>query len=192
MTGRVSTGTIRGGPAGGTSLQAAAPCWRELLRYAVTPGADPARNGRPQMSIDWSAFTPWPALAGGIVIGLAAALFVLIGGRISGISGIVGGLLGSVPGDRAWRVAFVAGLVLAPAAYALVAPVPVPMIDAGHPLLVVSGLLVGAGTRCASGCTSGHGVCGLSNLSPRSLVATACFMGAGIATVFVSRHVVGG
>lgn len=144
------------------------------------------------MSIDWSAFTPWPSLAGGVVIGLAAALFALGAGRVAGISGIVGGLLAPRRGDIGWRVAFVAGLLLAPSAYALVATVPPAAIAAGYPLLVVAGLLVGIGTRYAAGCTSGHGVCGLSQRSPRSLAATATFMAAGIATVYVVRHVVGG
>ncbi|MFO1414594.1 MAG: YeeE/YedE family protein [Burkholderiales bacterium] len=144
------------------------------------------------MNIDWNAFTPWPALAGGVLIGLAAAVFVLAAGRVAGVSGILGGLLSAPAGDRAWRIAFVAGLAAAPAIYALVAQAATPVIDAGWPVLVVAGLLVGVGTRYASGCTSGHGVCGLARLSPRSLVATLCFMGAGIATVYLARHVVGG
>ena len=140
------------------------------------------------MSIDWNHFTPWSALAGGALIGLAAALFLLLNGRIAGISGVLGGLLKPVRGDIAWRVAFVLGLVGAPLVYGLVAVLPTPQIDAGNAALVAAGLLVGVGTRYGSGCTSGHGVCGLSRLSPRSLVATACFMGAGFATVFVIRH----
>ena len=141
------------------------------------------------MTIDWTHFTPWPALAGGLLIGLAAAAFVLVNGRIAGISGILGGLLRPVPGDVAWRVAFLAGLVAAPLAYAVVAPLPTVRIDAGTGTLLTAGLLVGLGTRYGSGCTSGHGVCGLARLSPRSLVATASFMAAGFATVFVLRHV---
>lgn len=140
------------------------------------------------MSIDWTHFTPWPALAGGALIGLAAALFLVLNGRIAGISGILGGLLKPVSGDVGWRVAFVLGLIGAPLVYRLFAALPVPEIEAGNAALIVAGLLVGAGTRYGSGCTSGHGVCGLSRLSPRSLVATACFMGAGFATVFVIRH----
>ncbi len=140
------------------------------------------------MSIDWNHFTPWSALAGGALIGLAAALFLLLNGRIAGISGVLGGLLKPLRGDIAWRVAFVLGLVGAPLVYGLFAVLPVPQIDAGNAALVAAGLLVGVGTRYGSGCTSGHGVCGLSRLSPRSLVATACFMGAGFATVFVVRH----
>lgn len=141
------------------------------------------------MSIDWTAFTPWSALAGGALIGLAAVTFALLVGRIAGISGIVGGLLRPVRGDVGWRVAFVAGLVAAPLLYALVATMPPVRIAASTPLLVVAGLLVGWGSRYGSGCTSGHGVCGLSRLSPRSLAATLTFMGAGFATVFLVRHV---
>lgn len=143
------------------------------------------------MHIDWTAFTPWPALAGGALIGLAAALFVLLNGRIAGISGVLGGLLKPGRGDVAWRVAFIGGLVAAPLAWRLFAPVPLPQIDAGFGALVAAGLLVGVGTRYGSGCTSGHGVCGLSRLSPRSLVATVSFMGAGFATVYVLRHLLG-
>ena len=144
------------------------------------------------MSIDWSAFTPWPALAGGVLIGSAAALLLLVGGRIAGISGILGGLLKPARGDVGWRVAFIAGLLVAPFAYALFAALPRPQIDASYGALLLAGLLVGVGTRVGGGCTSGHGVCGLSRLSVRSLVATLAFMGAGFATVFVLRHLVGG
>ncbi|OUM00780.1 YeeE/YedE family protein [Variovorax sp. JS1663] len=140
------------------------------------------------MSIDWNHFTPLTALAGGALIGIAAAMFVLLNGRIAGISGVLGGLLKPVKGDSAWRIAFVLGLVGAPLAYLLFAALPKPQIDAGYGSLVLAGLLVGIGTRYGSGCTSGHGVCGLSRLSPRSLVATAAFMGAGFVTVFVTRH----
>lgn len=140
------------------------------------------------MTIDWTAFTPLAALAGGLTIGLAAALFVLLNGRIAGISGILGGLLRPRSGDIGWRAAFVLGLIGAPLVYALFAAVPVPRIDADYPSLVLAGLLVGVGTRYGSGCTSGHGVCGISRLSPRSLVATAVFMAAGFVTVFVLRH----
>ncbi len=140
--------------------------------------------------IDWANFTPWASLAGGALIGLSAALFVLFNGRIAGISGILGGLLEWPKGDISWRLAFLLGLVAAPLAYSLVAPLPVVQVDAGTGTLVVAGLLVGIGTRYGSGCTSGHGVCGLSRLSPRSLAATAAFMLAGFATVFVVRHVI--
>lgn len=143
------------------------------------------------MTIDWQHFTPWSALAGGALIGLAAAMFVLLDGRIAGISGVLGGLLNPTRGDIGWRVAFVAGLIAAPLAYRLFDVLPVPHIDAGTGALVLAGLLVGMGTRYGAGCTSGHGVCGLSRLSPRSLAATLAFMAAGFATVFVTRHVFG-
>ena len=143
------------------------------------------------MTIDWNAFTPLAALAGGALIGLGAALLVLLNGRIAGISGVLGGLLRPARGDVAWRAAFVGGLVGAPLAYALQAAAPAPRIDAGWGLLVLAGLAVGLGTRYGSGCTSGHGVCGLSRLSPRSLAATLAFMGAGFATVGVLRHLPG-
>ncbi|MEP6721769.1 MAG: YeeE/YedE family protein [Variovorax sp.] len=143
------------------------------------------------MSIDWNHFTPFTALAGGGLIGIAAAIFVLLNGRIAGISGVLGGLLWPVRGDSAWRIAFVLGLVGAPLVYLLFAALPQPQIDAGYGALILAGLLVGAGTRYGSGCTSGHGVCGLSRLSPRSLVATVAFMGAGFVTVFVTRHLLG-
>jgi len=140
------------------------------------------------MAIDWNAFTPWSALAGGALIGIAAGMFALLNGRIAGISGVVGGLLRPARGDVAWRAAFVIGLVGAPMAYALFAAWPALQVDASYPALGVAGLLVGIGTRYGSGCTSGHGVCGISRLSSRSLVATAVFMAAGFATVFVLRH----
>ena len=143
------------------------------------------------MTLDLNAFTPWSALAGGVLIGIAAAMFVLLNGRIAGISGIVGGLLRPSRGDIAWRAAFVLGIVAAPWVYSIVTAWPQPQIDAGQGALVIAGLLVGIGTRYGSGCTSGHGVCGLSRLSPRSLVATAAFMGAGFATVYVIRHLSG-
>ena len=140
------------------------------------------------MTIAWNAFTPWSALVGGALIGVAAALLVLLNGRVAGISSIVGGLLRPARGDVSWRLAFVLGLVAAPLVYALFAALPVPQIDAGPGVLIVAGLLVGIGTRYGGGCTSGHGVCGLSRLSPRSLVATMAFMGAGFVVVFVVRH----
>ena len=143
------------------------------------------------MTIDWSQFTPWASLSGGILIGIAAAMLVLFNGRVAGISGILGGVLIPRQSDIAWRVAFVAGLLAAPWAYLLFAPAVVPRIDAGFGTLIAAGLLVGLGTRYGSGCTSGHGVCGLSRLSPRSLVATGAFMAAGYATVFIVRHVIG-
>ena len=140
------------------------------------------------MFIDWNAFTPVSALIGGAVIGAAAAAFIVLNGRIAGVSGILGGLLRPARGDIAWRAAFVAGLVVAPLAYGAFAVLPEARIDAGTAVLVAAGLLVGIGTRYGSGCTSGHGVCGISRLSPRSIVATLVFMAAGFATVFVARH----
>lgn len=126
--------------------------------------------------------------AGGLLIGLAASVFVLLNGRIAGISGILGGLLRPVPGDIAWRAAFLAGLVGASLLYGLFAALPAAHIDASGGMLAAAGLLVGIGTRYGVGCTSGHGVCGLARLSPRSLVATLSFMLAGFTTVFVLRH----
>jgi len=143
------------------------------------------------MTLDWLHFTPGPAFAGGLAIGLAAALLVLLAGRIAGISGIVGGLLRPVRGDVAWRVAFVLGLVAAPLLWVTVAGPPELRIEASDAALAAAGLLVGVGTRYGGGCTSGHGVCGIARLSPRSVVATLVFMAAGFATAFVLRHVVG-
>ena len=143
------------------------------------------------MTIDWTHFTPCASLAGGILLGLASALFILVNGRILGISGIVGGLLRPVKGDTGWRLAFLAGMFAAPLLYFVVAGPTVPRIDAGWATVVIAGLLVGVGTRYGSGCTSGHGVCGLSRLSPRSLVATLAFMGAGFVTVYLARHALG-
>jgi uncharacterized membrane protein YedE/YeeE len=143
------------------------------------------------MAIDWLHFTPTASLAGGVLIGMAAALLVLANGRIAGISGILGGLLVPKRGDMSWRVAFLAGLIAAPAAWFVFAPLTAPRIDASVGTLLVAGVLVGVGTAYGSGCTSGHGVCGLARLSPRSAVATVAFMVTGVVTVFVVRHVVG-
>lgn len=140
------------------------------------------------MLIDWTLFTPWAALAGGVLLGLASALFVLLNGRVLGISGIVGGLLRPRAGDIGWRLAFLLGMLVAPSLYWLVVGPTQPRIDANWGMVVIAGLLVGVGTRYGSGCTSGHGVCGLSRMSPRSLVATLTFMGAGFVTVFLIRH----
>ncbi len=144
------------------------------------------------MTIDWAHFTPWASLAGGALIGLAAAAFALLNGRVAGISGILGGLLFVPAHDRAWRVAFIGGLILALPLWVAIAPMPAFRIDAGWGTLVLAGLLVGLGTRYAGGCTSGHGVCGLSRFSLRSLVATLSFMAAGFAVVYLLRHVAGG
>ena len=143
------------------------------------------------MSIDWASFTPGSAAIGGVIIGIAAAMLAFVNGRIAGISGIVGGLFRPAPGDVSWRLAFVAGLIAAPLLCAAVAKLPPVVIEASYPTLVVAGFLVGIGTRYGAGCTSGHGVCGLSRLSPRSIVATLSFMAAGFATVFVARHLIG-
>ncbi|SFE07216.1 YeeE/YedE family protein [Paracidovorax konjaci] len=143
-------------------------------------------------SIDWPSFAPGAALAGGVLIGAAAGAFVLLSGRIAGISGVLGGLLRPVRGDVAWRVAFAAGLLASPWLYALFAPLPQPRIGVGTGALVAAGLLVGLGTRYGAGCTSGHGVCGLSRLSGRSLAATLAFMGTGMATVYLLRHAAAG
>ena len=142
------------------------------------------------MSIDWAHFTPWTSLSGGVLIGISAALFILFNGRIAGISGILGGLLHPLRNDTLWRIAFLAGIVVAPVVYRMLAPLPSVQVDADTATLIVAGLLVGIGTRYGSGCTSGHGVCGISRLSPRSLVATVGFMAAGFATVFVIQKLI--
>ena len=143
------------------------------------------------MTIDWLHFTPWASLAGGILIGLATALLLLANGRVAGISGILGGLLRPSRGDIAWRVTFILGLFVAPLAWLTMGAMPPAQIDHSPALLAVGGLLVGIGTRFGSGCTSGHGVCGIARLSPRSLLATVCFLAAGFVTVFIVRHVLG-
>ncbi|MEB0136655.1 YeeE/YedE family protein [Actimicrobium sp. CCC2.4] len=141
------------------------------------------------MTIDWIHFTPWTSLAGGVLIGIAAAMLLFFNGRIAGISGILGGLLRPVRGDIGWRAVFVLGLLAAPLVWRLFAPLPEVHVEAGNLTLIVAGLLVGLGTRYGAGCTSGHGVCGLARLSPRSMVATAAFMLAGFACVYIVRHV---
>ncbi|MFN2361318.1 MAG: YeeE/YedE family protein [Marinobacter sp.] len=144
------------------------------------------------VEIAWENFTPWSALTGGIIIGLSAAAFVLLNGRIAGISGILGGLLTPRKTDVLWRIAFLAGMIAAPLLWMMTADLPAIEIKASYPLLIVSGLLVGIGTRYGSGCTSGHGVCGLSRLSARSLIATLTFMAVGFGTVYIVRHLVTG
>jgi len=141
------------------------------------------------MSIDWLRFTPLSSLLGGLLIGLSASILILFGGRIAGISGILGGLLRPRRREVGWRIAFLAGLLAAPALYRLVALLPQSQIDASWPVLIGAGLLVGVGTRYGAGCTSGHGVCGLARFSPRSLAAVIAFMVAGFLTTFVIRHV---
>ena len=143
------------------------------------------------MTIDTVHFTPIAALLGGLLIGAAAALFMLVNGRIAGVSGIIGGILRPVAGNVLWRFAFVFGLILAPVLYGTFATLPEIQVDSGYPLLIVAGLLVGIGTRYGAGCTSGHGICGISRLSPRSVVATLLFVSSGMATVFVLRHLLG-
>jgi len=143
------------------------------------------------MTIDWTHFTPWASLGGGVLLGIASAMMVLLSGRILGISGILGGLLAPRTGDMGWRLAFLLGMGAAPLVFAALMPpelLPVVRIDASEPVIALAGVLVGLGTRYGSGCTSGHGVCGLSRLSPRSLIATLSFMAAGFATVYLLRH----
>ncbi|AHL34457.1 YeeE/YedE [Pseudomonas brassicacearum] len=143
------------------------------------------------MNVDWLNFTPWSSLAGGMLIGLAASLFVVANGRIAGISGLIGSLLQRGSEGVGEKALFLLGLLVAPLLWGLFATLPTIEFHSGWIGLVVAGLLVGIGTRYGSGCTSGHGVCGLSRLSPRSMIATACFMFSGFATVFVLRHVIG-
>ncbi|EKN3945761.1 YeeE/YedE family protein [Yersinia enterocolitica] len=140
------------------------------------------------MTIDWANFTPFSALAGGVLLGIAVTILWFCNGRIAGISGILGGLLPPKAGDISWRVAFLLGLIMSPGIYSLFTDLPLIQIDADLPVLIVAGLLVGIGTRYGAGCTSGHGVCGLARFSPRSLLATLSFMLTGFATVWIVRH----
>ena len=143
------------------------------------------------MTIDWTSFSPGPALVGGILLGIAAALYVLFNGRILGISGIIGGLLQAKKSDWLWRFSFTLGLLTAALWATYVFDIRVKaVIDADYLTLIIAGLLVGFGARYGSGCTSGHGICGLSRLSPRSLLATMTFMGCGFLMVYVVRHLV--
>lgn len=147
------------------------------------------------MNMEWTQFTPWASLAGGAVIGLATALFLLGNGRVAGIAGIVASPLRALLAGTSFRpevsrLLFILGLLLSPWLWRIVSPMPVAAVDVGLPSLVLAGLLVGVGVRMGNGCTSGHGVCGLSRFSGRSLVNVLAFMGAGLATVFVLRHVV--
>ena len=144
------------------------------------------------MNIDWLHFTPWSSLAGGALIGLAVSLFVVANGRIAGISGLIGSLLQRGSEGVSEKALFLLGLLVAPLLWGLFTTLPQIEFTSGWFALIVAGVLVGIGTRYGSGCTSGHGVCGLSRLSPRSMVATACFMFSGFATVFVLRHQLGG
>ncbi|WP_312965099.1 YeeE/YedE family protein [Stutzerimonas kunmingensis] len=144
------------------------------------------------MTIDWINFTPWAALAGGVLIGAAASLFVLLNGRIAGISGLLASLLEMGGEGRSEKLLFLLGILLAPLLWMLFGTLPAMEFQSGWIGLLVAGMLVGVGTRYGSGCTSGHGVCGISRLSPRSIVATVAFMVAGFATVYVLRHLLGG
>ncbi len=144
------------------------------------------------MYVDWFNFTPWTSLAGGALIGLAASLFVVANGRIAGISGLIGSLLQRGSEGVSEKALFLLGLLIAPLLWGLFAALPQIEFKSGWFGLSVAGVLVGIGTRYGSGCTSGHGVCGISRLSPRSMVATVCFMFSGFATVFVLRHLLGG
>lgn len=141
--------------------------------------------------IDWQNFTPLSAASGGLLIGVAVAILLFFNGRIAGISGILGGLFNVRKNDVAWRLAFLGGLALSATFWQMFASLPTIQVDASLSVIIVAGVLVGVGTSYASGCTSGHGVCGLSRMSPRSLVATFIFMATGMATVFVVRYVWG-
>lgn len=144
------------------------------------------------MQIDWLTFSPGPAFLGGILLGIAAALYVILHGRILGISGIVSGLLSPKDGDVHWRISLLLGLLSAPFWGSLIFGIhTISVIDADWIAIIIAGVLVGFGANYGSGCTSGHGVCGLSRLSPRSLVATLSFMSTGFLTVFIIRHVFG-
>ncbi|SDU32649.1 hypothetical protein SAMN05216296_3094 [Pseudomonas pohangensis] len=143
------------------------------------------------MTLDWINFTPWSSLAGGLLIGLAASVLLVANGRIAGISGLLGSLLQRGADGRIEKALFLLGLLLAPLLWGVFGALPRIEFQTGTAGLIVAGLLVGIGTRYGSGCTSGHGVCGISRLSPRSMVATLCFMASGFATVFVIRHLLG-
>ena len=143
------------------------------------------------MHINWQEFTPWSSLIGGAIIGLGVTILVLFKGRIAGISGILGALMQfkNTPKDHyLWRILFLIGLPSSSLIYSLFFTLPNIQIDANIMMLILAGLLVGFGTRMGSGCTSGHGICGLGRLSPRSLVATLSFMGAGFIGCFMFLH----
>ncbi|AGZ35642.1 MULTISPECIES: YeeE/YedE family protein [Pseudomonas] len=144
------------------------------------------------MLVDMNAFTPWSALGGGVLIGLAAGLFAAANGRIAGISGLLASMLQRSGEGRGDKAAFLLGIIAAPLLWQVFVSLPAVEFTRAPWVLMVAGLLVGLGTRYGGGCTSGHGVCGLSRLSPRSAVATLCFMAAGFATVFVARHLLAG
>ncbi|MDY0917475.1 YeeE/YedE family protein [Pseudomonas viridiflava] len=138
-----------------------------------------------------SHFTHWTSLAGGLLIGLAASLFILLNGRIMGISGLLGSVLSGTAEGRTEKLLFLSGLLASPLVWSLGSSLPEASFDANVLTLLAAGLMVGIGTRYGAGCTSGHGICGLSRLSPRSLVAVCCFMGSGFASVYLIRHVAG-
>ena len=146
------------------------------------------------MHIAWEQFTPTTALVGGLLIGFASIVLMAGIGRIAGITGILAGmmigLMGAKKSEYLWRLAFILGLALSPLLFQLFAELPSLEIHSSWPAILGAGLIVGFGTRLGSGCTSGHGVCGISRLSPRSIIATIAFMGAGFATVATIRHVV--
>lgn len=141
------------------------------------------------LNIDWTNFTPVTALLGGVLIGIAAAALLLLNGRILGVSGIVGGLLQPGGSDMRWRLAFIAGLLVPPLFLGLSRTMDAPKFGGGFGVIVLAGLLVGFGSRMGSGCTSGHGICGIARLSTRSIAATACFLLTGFLTVYLMRHV---
>jgi uncharacterized membrane protein YedE/YeeE len=166
-------------------------------RPFLPPASSIRISGDTRLTIDWAHFTPWSALLGGATIGLAAAIYLLGAGRIAGIAGIVGEPLRDLLRARALaphtvRLTFLAGLLVAPWLWQAFAPMPAVRTDVSPAVLALAGLLVGYGSRMGNGCTSGHGVCGLSRGSVRSLANVLVFMGAGFATVFVMRHLIGG
>jgi uncharacterized membrane protein YedE/YeeE len=141
------------------------------------------------LNIDWTNFTPVTALLGGLLIGVAAAALLLLNGRILGVSGIAGGLLQPRSGETGWRLWFIAGLLVPPLMLGLSRTMDVPKFTGSLWIIALAGLLVGFGSRMGSGCTSGHGICGIARLSQRSIVATLCFMLTGFLTVYLTRHV---
>lgn len=140
------------------------------------------------ITVNWAMFTPWASLSGGILIGLAAVLFILLHGRIMGVSSILSGIVSPLKGDLSWRVTFLAGLIAAPVCAQIFGLMPTIEISSGVIELVIAGVLVGFGTTLGSGCTSGHGVCGIARLSPRSIVATCVFVGVGMLTVYMRQQ----
>jgi len=140
-------------------------------------------------NIDWANFTPWTALLGGLLIGAAASALLLLNGRVLGVSGIAGGLLPPRKGDTGWRLWFVAGLLVPPLLLGLSRTMEAPRFAGSLWVVALAGLLVGFGSRLGSGCTSGHGICGMARLSRRSIAATLCFLLTGFLTVYLTRHV---